>query len=106
MHLTDLTDHQLVDFWQRRQRKSPHVLDLVLRGLENMRFGKSEARRALAVVEERRIATARRWTRRRSCALPSRLSRRRRRGCHAIDAWRWPEPAHAHAHEDVHDHED
>ena len=44
---------QRVDF---RQRKSPHVFEVALRGLQNMGFAKTEARRALEDVAERRAA--------------------------------------------------
>jgi 5-methylcytosine-specific restriction endonuclease McrA len=43
-----------VDF---RQRKSPPILELALRGLQSMGFAKTEARRALEDVSERRAAT-------------------------------------------------
>jgi hypothetical protein len=44
---------QRVDF---RQRKSPHVFEVALRGLQNMGFAKTEARRALRDISERRAA--------------------------------------------------
>lgn len=48
-------DHiaEQIDF---RQRKSAHVLEPALRGLENMGFAKTEARRALERVAQRRAA--------------------------------------------------
>jgi hypothetical protein len=41
---------QRVDF---RQRKSPHLFEVALRGLHNMGFAKTEARRALEDISER-----------------------------------------------------
>jgi hypothetical protein len=41
---------QRVDF---RQRKSPHVFEVALRGLKSMGFAKTEARRALEDISER-----------------------------------------------------